>query len=86
MDAAAKRKITVGVKRLLQTADLDRTTMRDIFRGLVDANAMSDTHECRKYARAAVRRALGVPPDERRVRVKLRVAKNGHVGLALRAT
>ena len=57
LDASCKRKITVKVKHMVQTYNLDQTTMRMIINELVDSG-IPNVSEARKYIRSVVRKQI----------------------------
>lgn len=86
MDAAQKRRITIGVKSILGTADLDVKTTRHVIADLVRAKRMPDTPEARAYTRSVVRRVLPVfltlrekTAEKMAVRVLMTPSSNGSV-------
>ena len=79
MDASEKRRVTVATKRALSSADLDVTTMRDVLRGLQEKGVLSAGVEARRYAKAAVRKALRLGPPRHPVRLTLEVGRGGTV-------
>ncbi len=78
-NASAKRRVTLAAKRALRGSDLDVTTMRDVLRRLEGEGVLKEGVEARRYAKAAVRKALGIGPPRRPVRLTLRVGEGGRV-------